>query len=313
MAKTGMTVYDLLISCPGDVEKYINVIAESVKKFNRLFGRSNNLLVNARYWRDDSYPEMGDRPQNIINRQLVNECDMMIAVFWTRFGTPTDKYGSGTEEEIEEMICSGRQVFLYFLDKPCPPSKYDSSYEDVKSFKERCKQRGSFREVSDERELSEQFRNHLAQYFLERLNKGESISSGSAYGKLLKTSSTLHNYFARIPVSGTENGLLQEKEEAIIQKIRSIQGNVLPSRRSGFNKIPGTVSDAIIYRKQKELIADFAAGRGVQIEPAFWNLGNLRRRVIGSGQVVVDGTAEERKRYEEIQDLCREIEEFSKY
>lgn len=33
-----------------------------------------------------------------------------VAIFWTKFGTPTDKYGSGTEEEIEEMLSSNKQV-----------------------------------------------------------------------------------------------------------------------------------------------------------------------------------------------------------
>ena len=59
-------------------------------------------------------------------------------MFWTRFGSPTEKYGSGTEEEIEEMIASGKQVFLYFLDKPMPPSEMDSDeYKKVKAFKEK--------------------------------------------------------------------------------------------------------------------------------------------------------------------------------
>ena len=96
MARTGITEYDLLISCPGDVEKFKDVIEEAVEKFNRLFGRTNSVLVNAKYWKSDSYSQMGDRPQNILNRQLVNKCDMLIAVFWTKFGTPTDRYGSGT-------------------------------------------------------------------------------------------------------------------------------------------------------------------------------------------------------------------------
>ena len=34
----------------------------------------------------------------------MRDCDAAVAIFWTKFGTPTDKYGSGTEEEIEEML-----------------------------------------------------------------------------------------------------------------------------------------------------------------------------------------------------------------
>ena len=34
-------------------------------------------------------------PQKIINAQLVDECDLGIAVFWSRLGTPTEKHPSG--------------------------------------------------------------------------------------------------------------------------------------------------------------------------------------------------------------------------
>ena len=45
----------------------------------------------------------------------------------------------------------------------------------------------------------------------------------------------------------------------------------------------------------------------------FWNVGNLRRRVVGGGRVDVTGTEEEIKRYDEITELCRGIEEFNRY
>ena len=73
-------------------------------------------------------------------------------------------------EEIEEMISSVKQVFLYFLDKPCPPSEYSSDYENVRKFKKRCNDRGLYKVVSDERELSEKFYEDLTQHFVEILN-----------------------------------------------------------------------------------------------------------------------------------------------
>ena len=55
--------------------------------------------------------------------------------FWTRFGSPTDEYGSGTEEEIEIMLQSGKQVFMYFSDKPISPSEMNSDgYKKYKLF-----------------------------------------------------------------------------------------------------------------------------------------------------------------------------------
>ena len=104
MPREGVTIYDLLISCPGDISEYLGLLKESVESFNRVFGALNNIEVVTKHWSTDSYPESGDKPQELLNKQLVRECDAAVAIFWTRFGTPTDKYGSGTEEEIEEML-----------------------------------------------------------------------------------------------------------------------------------------------------------------------------------------------------------------
>ena len=38
MPRKGITAYDLLISCPGDVAKYINVVKDCIDNFNRLLG-----------------------------------------------------------------------------------------------------------------------------------------------------------------------------------------------------------------------------------------------------------------------------------
>ena len=109
-----------------------------------------------------------------------------------------------------------------------------------------------------------------------------------------------------------ENGKVNGVTATDIQKILNLQRNTLPGRTSGSAGIPGTVSDAVIYRYQKELIMDFAEEYGIRIDSTFWNLGNLRRRVIGGGRVDCDGRAEEMKRYKEIQNLCGEIEEFNR-
>lgn len=305
MAKAGFTVYDLLISCPGDVEEFVDDIENAVDRFNRLFGENHHTRVDTKYWKRDSYPQMGGKPQNILNRQFINDCDMVVAVFWTKFGTPTDRYGSGTEEEIENMISLGKQVFLYFLDKPCPPSAYHSSYENVGKFKERCRERGVYQEVSDEKELSNKFHDHLTQYFLANLDEKKNISSYNAPGGVRSPHPAKE--------SDKKDEFLNNKREDIIRKIRLMQRDALPGRKRGFREIPGTVSDAIIYRSQKELITEFAARNGIQIDPVFWNVGNLRRRVVGGGKVDIAGTEEEIKRYDEIKELCREIEEFNKH
>ena len=132
--------YDLLISCPGDVTNEITLINKAVEEFNSLYSDVLGIVIQTRHWSKDSYPQSGGRPQTLLNEQFVKSCDAAVAVFWTRFGTPTDKYGSGTEEEIEIMLAGGKQVFLYFSDKPVTPSQYKpEEYARVKAFQEKHK------------------------------------------------------------------------------------------------------------------------------------------------------------------------------
>lgn len=142
--------YSLLISCPSDVKEELAMINETVEDFNRMFGSTNNIQVITKHWSKDSYPQSGGSPQNLLNSQFIFDCDAALAVFWTRFGTPTEEYGSGTEEEIEELIKSGKQVFLYFSDRPTNPSSLDSEqYKKVTEFRKKYSNQGIYHPYSD--------------------------------------------------------------------------------------------------------------------------------------------------------------------
>src|SRR5699024_2391388 len=99
-----ITQYSILISCPGDVQEELNVIKQVIENFNKTIGEANNVSLAVKHWSTHVYPESGGKPQELINKQMVLDCDAAVAVFWTRFGTPTDSYGSGTEEEIELLL-----------------------------------------------------------------------------------------------------------------------------------------------------------------------------------------------------------------
>lgn len=171
-----ITVYDLLISCPSDVAEYVDMLEKEVLHFNNFFGRFNNVIIRTRHWSKDSYSESGN-PQELLNKQIVDSSDLALAVFWTRFGTPTENYGSGTEEEIERMLAMGKQVFLYFLDKPVCPSKINQEqYKKIQTFINKHKNEGIFFNVPDEKALANKFRENLGLYF-------DSIIRGAEFKK----------------------------------------------------------------------------------------------------------------------------------
>ncbi len=179
-----ITQYDLLISCPFDVKKELEIIKETVESFNRMYGDINNVSINVKHWSTNSYPESGNHPQNLLNKQFVLDCDAAVAVFWTRFGTPTDEYGSGTEEEIEELIKNGKQVFLYFSDCQVSPSLIDQEqYQKVCEFRKKYTDKGIYWPYSNLEDFKKLFLNHLSLHFVKLFNTLD-VSSNSANSKL---------------------------------------------------------------------------------------------------------------------------------
>jgi hypothetical protein len=67
-------------------------------------------------------PGCGDYPQGLINNQIVDDCDILIAAFWSRLGTATPVAPSGTAEEIGRLRERSKNVLLYFSSAPSPQS-----------------------------------------------------------------------------------------------------------------------------------------------------------------------------------------------
>ena len=153
-----VTLYNLLISCPGDVRDEVTLIEAAVDEFNELYADPLGITIKTRHWSKSSYAQSGGKPQALLNEQFINKCDAAVAIFWTKFGSPTDKYGSGTEEEIEIMLQSGKQVFMYFSDKPISPSQMnDEGYKKIQAFREKYKDRGIYFTYSSDDEFKKLF------------------------------------------------------------------------------------------------------------------------------------------------------------
>lgn len=168
MPKTVVT-YSLLMSCPSDVQGALEHIEKAVSSFNRGFGQSNGIRIDTRHWSKDAYANIvkGKSAQDELNDQIVDDADMVVAVFWSRFGSPTKTYGSGTEEEIERMLDNGKPVMLYFIDRPLPMSLIDGEQiTRIQEFKKRHQSDGLYVVLQDEAELALRLRDELEQRFL---------------------------------------------------------------------------------------------------------------------------------------------------
>lgn len=165
-------VYRCLIISPGDVDEARDTIEDSINRWNAHAGIGLDTRVEGVRWETHSRPEMGGRPQAILNRQLLEKCDFGVAVFWSRLGTPTGTHESGSVEEIDRLLQKGARVMVYFSEADIPQAMLRSAqYEKLQEVKDRYRQQGLYASFRDTSELGAIFPLHLTSLVTELLLK----------------------------------------------------------------------------------------------------------------------------------------------
>ncbi|MGF2734590.1 DUF4062 domain-containing protein [Marinobacter sp. DUT-1] len=156
------TVYNVMIASPGDVASERAIVREVIAEWNAVHSSTRKIVLLPTGWESHSSPEMGDSAQSIINDQVLDKGDLLVGVFWTRIGTQTQDYASGTVEEIERHISSGKQAMLYFSEQPARLDSVDEGqYQELKRFKSSCKDRGLYEVYDSHSQFKEKFYRHL--------------------------------------------------------------------------------------------------------------------------------------------------------
>ena len=118
-------VYRILIASPSDVDEEREVAARVIQDWNDLNSFNKKIVLLPIRWETHSSPTYGARPQETINKQIVDDCDLLVGFFWTKIGTPTGEDLSGTIEEIKRVSNAGKPVMLYFSKRGKDPSLID--------------------------------------------------------------------------------------------------------------------------------------------------------------------------------------------
>jgi len=123
-------VFRVVLASPSDVQderEAANFVVESVNR--QLRDAAFAAVLELSRWETDAYPGVHALgPQGLIDERLrIEHSDILVGVFWRRFGTPVGDANSGTEHEIRRAIeawkVSGApQVMLYFREVPEEPT-----------------------------------------------------------------------------------------------------------------------------------------------------------------------------------------------
>lgn len=109
---------DVLIASPGDVARERDAVERALHDWNNHRADAEGVVLRPRRYEIAAVPILGrGDPQTVINGQLVDQADIVIGIFYSRLGTPTQRAASGTAEEINRSVNAGKPVHLFSLTK----------------------------------------------------------------------------------------------------------------------------------------------------------------------------------------------------
>ncbi len=156
------TVLPVMIASPGDVHQYRKEVRDVLHQWNYIHTDVLRVALMPVGWDTHSSPELGSTAQDLINERVLEECDLLVGIFWTRLGTPTGRAASGTVEEIQRHVDAGKPAMLYFSERPAEDGTVDrEQLRALREFQSWCESRGLVERFFDESDLRDKLRAHL--------------------------------------------------------------------------------------------------------------------------------------------------------
>jgi hypothetical protein len=173
---TPIIEYRCLLISPSDVSQERDALTNLVQLWNAQVGAGLNARLELVRWESHATPDMSDSAQNVINAQLLESCDLGIAVFWSRLGTPTEAYPSGSIEEIYKLVQKGARVLVYFCSRPIPQEAIGTEqFAKLQTMRAKLYQEGLLATYSNVANLREQVNLHLTNIITQLLSTDRAV------------------------------------------------------------------------------------------------------------------------------------------
>jgi hypothetical protein len=136
----------VFVSSPNDVADERQVLDEVVERVNETAER-RGVLLKLFKWEKDVVPRIGPAAQKVVDDQTP-PYDIYLGILKHRFGTPTGRYGSGTEKEFRDALKRWGEagtpwILFYFSTEPVPRDQLAEA-QRVERFRQGLKTKGLY-------------------------------------------------------------------------------------------------------------------------------------------------------------------------
>jgi hypothetical protein len=268
------TVYRVLIASPGDLQEERGTIEDVIHAWNASHAKANQAVLLPVRWESHSIPEYGDRPQELLNRSIVHDCDLLVGAFWTRIGTPTGGFESGTIEEIEQFTKARKPVLLYFSSRHVDLNQVDlDQAKRLREFRAQLEKLALVDTFTSPSDLHIRLTRHLQEQARRLL--------GSA---------------PRPPLEGSAGGDDPTSRTGVNRALPAVEaGTPLPPHDRG--ALPEGETNGELYQRYWTAFAAFLAETGSRLRSPTVREKNWIRFSMGSGSIRIHVFASVRERY----------------
>ncbi|WP_100509733.1 hypothetical protein [Mycobacteroides abscessus] len=128
-------VLKVLISTPGDTAAEVAAVTQALHDWNADRAEAACIILMPIFWKTHAVPMAGGSGQSVIDEQLVDDADIVVAIFDARLGQETADAVSGTAHEIERSINAGKPVHVWFSTEPLPHNIDIQELQRLRAFK----------------------------------------------------------------------------------------------------------------------------------------------------------------------------------
>jgi Domain of unknown function (DUF4062) len=166
-------VLRIVVASPGDVQAERNAVEDVARDLNRATAKDRGLRVEVSRWETDAFPGFhADGAQGLVDSILkIEDCDVLVGIFWKRFGKPVGDAKSGTEHEFRTAYEAWRkskrpQIMVYFNQKPYTPKSSEETAQMglVLDFKKNFPKEGLWWPYTGRGNFRELLRAHLQNF-----------------------------------------------------------------------------------------------------------------------------------------------------
>jgi hypothetical protein len=228
-------VLSVMIASPGDVIEERNLIRDVIHEWNDINSRITKCVLLPVGWETHSAPDLGGRAQEIINKS-VEHCDLLVGVFWTRLGTPTGEFESGTVEEIKRHVSKRKPAMVYFSTAPVAPQSIDlEQYRALQDFRKWCLDQGLIESYDNIADFSDKFRRQLQmkirdmpEFENSSTHEAADVFPGNSFFSEISVDERLSDESKRLLVEASKD------KDGIVMNVRYLSGTAIQTNNINF-------------------------------------------------------------------------------